>query len=293
MKKLSPEEERIIAHKGTEKPFSGEYWDSFRAGIYFCKRCGAPLYWSKDKFKSDCGWPSFDEEINGAVKRKKDADGMRTEIMCSRCGAHLGHVFTGEKLTSKNTRHCVNSISMEFVPEEKMNVQTMVLGGGCFWCVESAFLLVDGVIEVTSGYAGGKTKNPAYNEVCSGKTGHAEVVKLAYDAKKVSLEKLLKIFFKIHDPTSPNKQGNDVGNQYRSAIFYTEDSQKKEIEEFVKNAQKEYEKPIVTEVRKLGEFYKAEEYHQRYFEKNPLHPYCLLAIPPKIRKVKEILGKEK
>jgi len=222
--RLSKEEEKIIVHKGTEAPFSGEYYRHFEPGTYACRRCNAPLYKSDYKFDSDCGWPSFDDEIKGAVKRIPDADGMRTEIQCANCGAHLGHVFQGEKYTPKNIRHCVNSLSLKFIPAEQKGLETIVLAGGCFWCTEAVFLRVEGVKSVVSGYAGGTASNPSYEQVSGGKTGHAESVKIEFFPEKISLEKLLEIFFAAHDPTSLNKQGNDIGSQYRSAIFFTSTS---------------------------------------------------------------------
>ena len=132
-KELTADEKQVIIYKGTERPFTGKYYDFKAKGTYVCKQCGSPLYRSEDKFDSRCGWPSFDDEIPGAVKRVPDADGRRTEIVCAHCGAHLGHVFTGEGLTPKNTRHCVNSISMEFIPAEELKIDTAIFAGGCFW----------------------------------------------------------------------------------------------------------------------------------------------------------------
>lgn len=293
LSKLTPEEERVIAGKGTEAPFSGEYDPLFEPGTYVCKRCGAPLYRSEAKFKSGCGWPSFDQEIKGAVKRVPDSDGMRMEIRCARCGAHLGHVFEGEGLTEKNVRHCVNSISMRFIPAKKaVKDDFIVLGAGCFWCTEAVYSRLKGVGKVTPGYSGGKTENPTYDEVCAGKTGHAEVAKVEYDPKAVTLGKILDLFFSIHDPTSLNRQGNDVGSQYRSVIFCATKEQKKAAEDFIRVLQKSYGKPIVTEVKMLENFYPAEGYHQEFYEKNHYHPYCLLVIRPKLAKVKEKLGEK-
>jgi len=283
--RLTPEEERIILYKGTEAPFSGEYDKHFEPGVYVCRRCNAPLYRSSDKFDAGCGWPSFDDEIKGAVKRIPDADGVRTEIQCANCGAHLGHVFEGEHMTDKNVRHCVNSISLKFMPDKKKD-DYVVLGGGCFWCTEAVFSKMKGVLAVTSGYSGGSSENPTYEEISTGKTGHVEVAKVEYDAQLVPFEKILEVFFLAHDPTSVDKQGNDTGSQYRSVIFCITDEQKKKAEEFIRRIQKNYPKPIVTEVRMLDKFYPAEDYHKNFFVNNPLHPYSLFVIRPKLEKLK-------
>ncbi len=271
---LTPEEEYVILRKGTESPFSGEYWDFFEDGIYRCKQCGADLYRSEDKFSSSCGWPSFDDEIPGAIRRVPDPDGRRTEIVCARCGAHLGHVFQGEGLTEKNLRHCVNSLSLAFLSREEMESRSRaVFGGGCFWGVEYHFRKVPGVLETTVGYAGGHVDSPTYEMVCSGTTGHAEVVEVVYDPSRVSFRDLCVLFFEIHDPSQVDRQGPDVGAQYRSVIFYTDPSQEEIARELVQELeQKGCE--VATEISPLETFWRAEEYHQDYYEKTGKAPYC-------------------
>jgi peptide methionine sulfoxide reductase msrA/msrB len=290
--KLSPREKKIIEEKGTEAPFSGEYDKNFKAGIYICRRCDAVLYGSESKFDSGCGWPSFDEEIPGMVKRIPDVDGRRTEITCGNCGAHLGHVFSGEKMTQKDTRHCVNSLSMRFFPADfGTDEPVAVLGGGCFWCLDAIFRQIGGIKEVISGYAGGQMENPTYEEVSSGDSGHAETVRLAYDPGVIKYLDILRIFFMAHDPTSLNRQGGDIGEQYRSIIFYKTARQKGEAEGVIEKIKREkiYERPIVTEIRPLMDFYPAEEYHQNYFHKNPQNAYCQAVINPKLEKLRSVL----
>ncbi len=272
---LSKAESYVIDKKGTETPFTGKYTNHMVKGTYLCRKCGAALYNSSGKFDSDCGWPSFDDEIKGAVKRSPDPDGMRTEITCVSCGAHLGHVFTGERMTPKNIRHCVNSVSLDFVPAivEEGRYGTAIFAGGCFWGVEYFLQKEPGVISVTSGYTGGYVRNPSYKEVCTGKTGHAEAVKIIYDPEKTSYEKLLKLFLEIHDPTQVGGQGPDLGDQYRSEIFYLNEEQRKTAEKNLKILiDKDYK--IATALTKASEFFDAEDYHQDYYFNNGKIPYC-------------------
>ncbi len=284
---LTPEEELVIVDKGTEVPFSGEFNSQKRPGKYFCKRCGAELYRSEDKFESSCGWPSFDDEVPGAVKKEIDADGTRTEIMCANCGAHLGHVFEGEKLTAKDTRHCVNSISMRFIPAEFESGEEnfAVLGGGCFWCLDSLLSEVRGIKSVTAGYAGGQSLNPDYRNI----DDHAEVVKVIYDSAIMDFESLLKIFFAAHDPTTVDCQGRDVGRQYRSIILFATLKQQEQANAMIDrlNGEKLFKDPIVTEVKLLWAFYPAEDYHQDYYKKNPEAAYCRAVINPKLAKFRQ------
>ncbi len=275
---LTPQEQAVILHKATERPFTGQYVDNKETGTYICKQCNEPLYKSESKFDSHCGWPSFDDEIKGAVKRVPDPDGQRTEIVCANCGAHLGHVFTGEGFTQKNTRHCVNSISMKFIPasesnNSKPNNETAFFASGCFWGTQYHFMKAKGVITTTVGYMGGHTSNPTYHEVCTGETGHIETTKVVFDTSKTSFEDMIKLYYETHDFTQVGGQGPDIGSQYQSVIFYTSDSQKEMAEKYIKILTKKGYK-VVTQLRKSTEFWKAEEYHQEYYERKHGSPYC-------------------
>ncbi|PIE51273.1 peptide-methionine (S)-S-oxide reductase [Candidatus Fermentibacteria bacterium] len=268
---LTPEEERVIVHRGTEAPWTGEYTETFDSGVYTCRRCGFPLYLSETKFQAHCGWPAFDKEIEGSVERLPDPDGMRTEIRCRSCGGHLGHVFTGEGYTETNTRHCVNSISMIFVPAGR--VETAYFAGGCFWGVEHSFQQTEGVIDASSGYMGGAAENPSYREVCTGATGHAETVRVLFDSEKISFRELAMFFFEIHDPEQVNGQGVDIGTQYRSAVFWTTEEQRQITGELT-DILRENGLQVATQVEPAGVFYPAEDYHQNYFDKNGVRGFC-------------------
>jgi peptide methionine sulfoxide reductase msrA/msrB len=281
-KKLTAEEEYVIVRKGTERPFTGEYWDHHEDGTYTCRRCGTPLYKSDTKFDSGCGWPSFDDEIPGAVRRAPDADGRRTEILCAKCDGHLGHVFLGEGFTAKNTRHCVNSLSIKFVPEGEdppaaadnpARTGRAVFAGGCFWGVEYYFQQEPGVISATSGYIGGHKDNPTYKEVCYTDTGHAEAVEVVFDPEKTDFEKLARLFFEIHDPTQVNRQGPDIGEQYRSAVYPLDDEQKAVTEKLIAELKAKGFK-VATKVEPAATFWPAEDYHQDYYFKTGKTPYC-------------------
>ena len=272
LNKLTSEEERVIINKGTERPFSGIYYKHTEKGLYLCKQCDTPLFSSNDKFDAGCGWPSFDEALPGAVKQTLDADGQRMEITCAHCGAHLGHVFVGEGHTQKNTRYCVNSISLNFDPVTA-KTERAVFAAGCFWGVEYYLKQQPGVLKTTVGYIGGTMDTPSYKDVSTGVTGYAEAVEVEFDPMKVTFEELVKLFFEIHDFTQINRQGPDVGPQYRSGIFYINDEQKLIAEKVIKILEvKQYE--VATELTKAGMFWKAEDYHQDYYEKSGKLPYC-------------------
>ncbi len=270
---LTKEEAAVILHKGTERVFTGEYVDNKASGTYVCRQCNAPLYTSKDKFESHCGWPSFDDEIPGAVKRVRDADGRRTEIVCSNCEGHLGHVFTGEGFTEKDTRHCVNSISMKFIPENKTKMEKAYFASGCFWGTEYHFMKAKGVLETTVGYMGGHTEEPTYREVCDGNTGHVETAEIVYDPGKTNFEELLKLYYETHDFEQVGGQGPDIGAQYQSVVFYVNEEQKQMVEKYIKILQDKGYSPA-TELRAAPRFWPAEDYHQEYYDKKNGTPYC-------------------
>lgn len=300
-KQLSDEQYYVLRQKGTEAAFTGKLLLNKEKGIYKCAACGNELFTDEMKFDSHCGWPSFDKEIAGGkiTTVEDNSHGMqRTEINCGKCGGHLGHLFN-DGPTETGMRYCVNSLSLEFVNEKDASVNskkanstidTITIGGGCYWCVEAVYKLLDGVINVESGFSGGHVKNPAYKEVCNGTTGHAEVVQITFDNTITSLDEILKIFFTVHDPTTLNRQGADVGTQYRSVIFYRNEMQKEVAKSIIDGLNKAtvYPNPVVTQIDAFKVFYKAEDYHQDYYNQNKSEPYCRMVIQPKIEKFEKL-----
>lgn len=289
--RLSPEQYYILRQKGTEQAFTGKFTFTKDKGVYKCAGCGQELFTDDMKFESHCGWPSFDREIKGGriIQTEDYSHGMhRTEITCARCGGHLGHIFD-DGPTATGQRYCVNSASLLFEPaalQTENTLDTITLAGGCFWCIEAVFDELKGVKDATSGYSGGLVANPTYKEVCTGNTGHAEAVQVVFNPKEITLEKILEVFFTVHNPTTLNRQGADVGTQYRSAIFYRNKQQEETVKHIIATLNKEqvFDQPIVTEVSPYLTFYDAENYHQEYYALNNREPYCQMVIKPKLDK---------
>lgn len=309
---LTPMQFEVTQADATEPPFRNPFWDNHDEGLYVDVATGEPLFSSRDKFDSGTGWPSFTRPVaEGRVVEKRDiSHGMvRVEVRSQVGDSHLGHVFPdGPKPTG--LRYCINSASLRFIPTDELKsagyeaylplfggeatpvaaqtenactpgqagpscettLETAILAGGCFWGMEDILRKVPGVLETEVGYTGGATEDPTYQDVKTGRTGHAESVRIVFDPKKITYAELLENwFFRMHDPTTANRQGNDIGTQYRSAIFFTSDEQKRvaaEVKQKV-DASGKWKRPIVTEIVAASPFTAAEGYHQDYLEKNP------------------------
>jgi peptide methionine sulfoxide reductase msrA/msrB len=307
---LTPEQYQVARRSGTERQFSHPSCQRFEPGVYCCLCCQTPLFDSRQKFDSGTGWPSFTQPIKfNAISYHADSShGMiRVEVKCNCCDAHLGHVFP-DGPSPAGLRYCINGVAMEKVKDDAMDetkpvprssssfgpvspLNQVTLGGGCFWCTEALFQQVRGVHRVESGYAGGSTPNPSYEAVCSGNTGHAEVIQITYDPTVVSFQELVTIHLCTHDPTTLNRQGADHGTQYRSIIFFSSPEERATTQQVIDAVTKAIGKPVVTELEPFEVFYPAEIGHQDYYNRNQQRGYCVAVIEPKLDHLRRAFAK--
>jgi len=287
-KQLTDEQYRITRGKGTERAFCGVFYDNHLDGTYNCVCCGLPLFTSKAKFDSGTGWPSFSKPLgdSGIMEKKDFSYGMaRTEVRSGDSDSHLGHLFDDGPAAQGGLRYCINSAALRFIPAADLEragygkysalfglapaaapkVEVATLAGGCFWGMEELIRKQPGVISTEVGYTGGNVAHATYEN----HEGHAEAVQIRFDPARTSFEALLRFFFKVHDPTTLDRQGNDLGTSYRSAIFYHSEEQKRVAEKVKALAAEKWGKPVVTEITPAGPWWKAEDYHQDYLQKNP------------------------
>jgi len=283
---LTPEQYRIARQHQTERAYTGAFCQLFEPALYGCVCCENWLFDSREKFESGTGWPSFTQPVteNAMQYRKDSSHGMnRIEVLCNVCDAHLGHIFPDGPMPS-GLRYCINSAALRKVSTTAL--QTATFGGGCFWCTEAIFKALDGVESVTSGYSGGDVINPDYEQVKSGATGHAEVIQVIFDSHIIPYEDLVRIHLHTHNPTTLNRQGADVGTQYRSVIFYHSAEQKAMAENVLTEATADFDDPIVTALAPFVQFFKAEAHHQNFYVRNPDLPYCEVVITPKLQQLR-------
>ena len=261
---LTPEQFYVMRERGTEKPFANQCWNPLqKKGVFVCAACGNPLFDAGTKFESGTGWPSFNQALaqDWVVIARDLSHGMvREEVQCARCGSHLGHVFN-DGPPPTGLRYCMNGVALRLV-----DLQKATFAAGCFWGVQAAFDQTRGVLKTRAGYTGGHVPNPTYEQVCSHTTGHAEAVEVEFDPEAVSYQQLLDIFWRIHDPRQKNRQGPDIGENYRSAIFTHSPDQRAaaEVSKMEQETRGGGKGPIVTEIVEAGPFYPAEDYHQHY-----------------------------